>query len=47
MHSTSALGSRISSISRPLYPYLEDAAKAGAATWRPVSSGTQVLLALI
>lgn len=47
LHSTSALSNRLSSIaraSRPLYPYLEDAAKAGANALRPVSNGTQVVM---
>lgn len=47
LRSTSALSRRLSSIaraSRPLYPYLEDAAKAGANALRPVSNGTQVVM---
>eukprot|EP00250_Pteridium_aquilinum_P006055 c16041_g1_i1 orf=305-2341(-) len=47
LRSTSALSNRLSSIaraSRPIYPYLEDAAKAGANAFRPVSNGTQVVM---
>ncbi|MCO5610443.1 hypothetical protein L7F22_064681 [Adiantum nelumboides] len=47
LRSTSALTNRLSSIARaskPLYPYLEDAAKAGANAFRPVSSGTHVVM---
>ncbi|KAI5065303.1 hypothetical protein GOP47_0019998 [Adiantum capillus-veneris] len=47
LRSTSALSNRLLSIARaskPLYPYLEDAAKAGANALRPVSSGTQVVM---
>lgn len=48
LRSTSALSNRLSSIasaSRPFYPYLGDAAKAGVANaWRPVSNGTQVVM---
>ncbi|KAH7307334.1 hypothetical protein KP509_22G054800 [Ceratopteris richardii] len=47
LRSTSALRNRFSSIARaskPLYPYLEDAAKVGANALRPVSSGTQAVV---